>query len=118
MAHKDRAAQFAPFAAVVGHESAVKEAARYTEKRRVLDEMQKAFVDEALHLIEASFPETTDLEVVYFVADKQKNGGRYLRIRGSIIKIDGLNRRIVMADGTCISIDDIYDIKGLYYLNE
>lgn len=40
MAIKDRAAQFAPFAALTGHEAAISETARRTEERILLEESQ------------------------------------------------------------------------------
>ncbi len=61
MSLKDRAAQFAPFAAVVGHEKAVKETARLTERRRELDEMEKAIINEQLREIESQLPGGADV---------------------------------------------------------
>ena len=41
----DRAAQFAPFAALSGHDAAVKETARLTQERRELDEGIREILD-------------------------------------------------------------------------
>ena len=41
MPRRDRAAQFAPFAALTGYEEAVREAARFTEEKMILDEDSK-----------------------------------------------------------------------------
>ncbi len=69
---KDRAAQFSPFAAVVGHDTAVSEAARFTDARKELDEMEKAIIDEKLREIEAALPESNEVEIVYYMPDEKK----------------------------------------------
>lgn len=45
MSRSDRAAQFAPFAALSGHGTAIAETARLTERRIELDEDVKAALD-------------------------------------------------------------------------
>ena len=46
MSRENRAAQFAPFAALTGFEGAIKETARVTGEKIELDETQKTFLDE------------------------------------------------------------------------
>jgi len=110
MSLKDRAAQFAPFAAVVGHEKAVKETARLTEQRRELDEMEKAIINEQLREIEAQLPDGSDVEVVYYEPDELKAGGEYITKIGTVKKIDIYEREILMNDGTRIAIEEIFSI--------
>lgn len=109
MAVRDRAAQFSPFAAVVGHETAVKEAARHTDRKRVLDETQKAVIDERLMEIESRI-ENCEVEIIYFQADSKKDGGQYLEKVGKVKKLDHYNKSIVMLDGEWIDVEDIYSI--------
>ncbi len=106
----DRAAQFSPFAAVVGHEAAVKEAARYTDQRKELDELEKAIIDDKLREIEAQLPDILQVEIVYFEPDDLKAGGQYVTKVGTVKKIDVHEREILMEDGTRITIDEIYSI--------
>lgn len=110
MAIADRAAQFSPFAAVVGHESAVKEAARYTDQRKELDETKKAIIDDQLRDIEAQLPNGFDVEILYFQLDELKAGGKYIVKFGKVKKLDKYTKEIHMEDGTSIIIDDIYSI--------
>jgi len=110
MALADRAAQFSPFAAVVGHETAVKEAARHTDQRKELDEMAKSIIDDQLREIEAQLPNGFDVEVVYFQPDELKAGGKYIAKVGRVKKIDVYIRKVHMEDGTTIAIDEIYSI--------
>lgn len=106
----DRAAQFSPFAAVVGYETAVKEAARYTDQRKELDEMEKAIIDNQLREIEVQLHHGFDVEIVHFQPDELKAGGKYSVKVGRIKKLDHYLREILMEDGTRIAIDQIYSI--------
>jgi hypothetical protein len=107
---KDRAAQFSPFAAVVGHGNAVKEAARYTDQRKELDETEKAIIDDQLREIEAHLPNKSEVAIVYFSPDALKAGGEYITKVGSIKKFDVYEREVLMVDGTSIAIEEIYNI--------
>lgn len=107
MSMADRAAQFSPFAAVVGYESAIKEAARPTDQRKELDEMEKVIVNEGLREIEAQLPNGFEVEIEYFQADKRKAGGKYLVKVGRVKKFDKYAREVLMQDGTHIAIDEI-----------
>lgn len=106
----DRAAQFTPFAAVVGHETAVKEAARHTDQRKELDEMEKAIIDDKLRVIEAQLPESIEVRIVYFKSDKLKAGGQYVTKVGKVKKLDSYEREVLMVDGTRIAVEEIYSI--------
>lgn len=107
----DRAAQFSPFAAVVGHETAVKEAARNTDKRKELDEMEKAIIDNQLREIEARLSEGLEIEITYYVPDDLKLGGAYVSKVGVVQKFDHYEGRVLMMDGSLILIEDIYSIN-------
>lgn len=113
MAIKDRAAQFSPFAALTGHEAAVKETARLTEEKMELDESTKRRLDEILQILMEQLRRDIHLfvQITYFVPDEKKTGGSYLRIREKIQKIDTYRRIIFMMDKTKVPIDDIVDIE-------
>ncbi len=107
MSLADRAAQFSPFAAVVGHEEAIKETARRTDRRKELDEMEKAIIDDQLREIEAQLPNGFDVEIEYFQPDERKAGGKYLVKVGPVKKIDHYLREVQMMDDTKIKVDEI-----------
>lgn len=107
MAIKDRAAQFAPFAAVVGHEEAIKEVARYTDQRKELDETEKAVIDNQLQEIESQLPNSNPVEIVYFQPDVLKSGGAYIVHVGKVKKIDSYTGTLQMIDGVHIAINEI-----------
>lgn len=112
MSASDRAAQFAPFAALTGYEAAVKETARLTDKRLELDEGEKEVLNERLQIIADRIKEYPEIAVTYFQPDSKKDGGAYVTAISAVKKIDKYERVVVMTDGTTISIDEIISIDG------
>lgn len=112
MAIADRAAQFAPFAALTGYGDAVNETARLTDERAVLDEDRKIEIDAALRAVKKNIGEHPELSVTYFKPDDRKTGGSYITVRGAVKKADTDRRALVFEDGTEVPFDDIYGIKS------
>ena len=73
---RDRAAQFAPFAALTGYEAAVGETARQTAERRELDPQEAEELNCRLAALIARLPERPEVTVEYFVPDDRKAGVR------------------------------------------
>ena len=111
MTLQDRAAQFAPFAALTGHEEAVKETARLTETRIQLDVDEIQLLDQKLQYIRDHLDECPAVILTHFVPDARKAGGRYLEHEGVVKKIREYDHVIVMEDGTEIPIADIIRIS-------
>ncbi|WMC93472.1 hypothetical protein [Kineothrix sp. MB12-C1] len=112
MAAIDRAAQFSPFAALTGHDAAIKETARQTDKRVELDEYLKDALRNRLQIIANRMKEHPQIAITYFQPDGKKDGGTYVTVINKIKKISEYERSIVMIDGTIIPIDDIISIEG------
>lgn len=108
----DRAAQFAPFAALSGFGDTIEETARVTEERIELDDDQKAELDLKLRMLRELLPQRPEVSIVYFVPDPRKAGGAYVTLSGHIIKMDDFSRVVVMDDGAEIPIDNIFEIEG------
>lgn len=112
---RDRAAQFAPFAALTGHDAAVKETARLTEERIELDESEIAVIDEQLReirsMIRSEGPSYPAAAITYFVPDLKKTGGSYVTEEGCIRKLDDFRGLAVMENGTEIPVKNILKIK-------
>lgn len=106
----NRAAQFAPFAALTGYDAAIRETGRLTEEQRELDESRKAALDRKLQYLRDHMDEGPEVVITYFVPDRRKNGGAYVSAAGRVKKIREAERVILMADGTAIAVDRIYEV--------
>ena len=112
----DRAARFAPFAAITGYEEMVLEEARVTEERIDLDEGALALLNEKLNMIQEFLDEEPEVTITYFEPDKKKSGGAYVSVTGTVKHIDEYEHLVLMTDGKKIYIDSIYDIESdLFY---
>ena len=111
MARSDRAAQFVPFAALTGHEAAIKETARLTDERVALDENARALLDEKLRMVQEMPEDRREVTVTYFLPDKKKSGGHYVSVTGKVKKIDRYEQSVIMTDGLRILLDDIIEIE-------
>lgn|SRR5574344_2096219 len=112
MSNYDRAAQFAPFAALTGYDDAVKETARLTDKKVELDEYSKDTLNERLNMIQDAIDEQPEVSITYFLPDKKKSGGAYVTETDRVKKIDEYENIVLLQDGTKIPIDDIAEIVG------
>lgn len=110
MPMSDRAAQFAPFAALTGYDSAIKETERLTDKKIELDEEALTILNMRYRLLIDTLDEEPEVEITYFKPDERKAGGEYLTITGVVKKINDFERLITMKDGTKIPMDDIIAI--------
>ena len=108
---ESRASQFAPFAALVGYDSEIKETARLTDKKAVLDESQKEIISNKLSYLNEHLNNQNEVTVTYFIKDSKKSGGRYLQKIGIIKRIDLVNQNIKFTDNTIINMKDITNIK-------
>lgn len=106
-----REAQFAPFAALTGHNDAIDEAARQTDRKIELDECEIERLNNKLKYLSES-SEADEVVITYYVPDKKKDGGAYVSKSGVVIKVREYERDIVTDDGTKIPIEDIYSISG------
>ena len=112
---EDRAAQFAPFAALSGHGEAIAETARLTEGKIELDDYEKLKLDEKLYILQERIAEVPTVCITYFRPDTKKNGGAYLTISQGLKKICPQERLLVMADDTKIRMEDILELSFKFY---
>ena len=108
MLQSQRAAQFAPFAALSGYDDLIDEASRIVEPYRELDEQQQIQLQQKLET--CLYQNQKEVLLTYFVEDLLKDGGRYVQEVVMIDKVDELHHLLVLVDGRKIRLVDIYDI--------
>ncbi|BCK80036.1 hypothetical protein MM35RIKEN_22280 (plasmid) [Vescimonas fastidiosa] len=111
MPMSDRAAQFAPFAALTGYDSAIKETGRLTDERIELDEEALTALDRKYQLLIEALDDAPKVTIIYFQPDERKAGGQYVSATGTVKKVDTFGRRILLQDGTRIPLDSVYDLR-------
>ena len=110
MTMQERAAQFAPFAALTGHSAAITETARQTEQRVELDEYEIDALNARLQHRAARLHERPQVSITYFQPDERKSGGSYVTAAGVVKKIDADHQRLLLVDGTRIPMEDMIAI--------
>ena len=108
----DRAAQFAPFAALTGYEAAVGETARLTSERRELDAQEAEELNRRLTTLIAHLPDRPEATIEYFIPDDRKAGGAYVTVTGRVRHVSVPEKTLVMEDGTVVALDDVVSIDG------
>ena len=110
MSMHDRAAQFAPFAALVGYDDAVAETARLTESRPELDEQEQRELNARLCELADHIQDHQEVRIRYFVPDERKSGGAIIEVCGEVKKLVTADKTIILTDGTIIPISDVLDL--------
>ena len=111
MSTLNRAAQFAPFAALTGFEALVAEAKRLTDQRQELDDKTAEILNHKLNFIKDHIADLPQVAVTYFVPDSKKSGGKYVTLIGNVRVIDQIENLLILTDKTEISIADISNLE-------
>ena len=111
MSHYDRAAQFAPFAALTGYDAVIAETARLTDGEMFLDVGAEAELDGKLREIREQLHQHPRVTVTYFRPDSRKQGGAYVTISGKVKKIDEYAQTLVLTDNTAEDLQKICKIE-------
>ncbi|MBR3058283.1 MAG: hypothetical protein IKG93_10005 [Clostridiales bacterium] len=109
----NRAAQFSPFAALVGYDDAVLETARLTDRRREMSDEEVQDLNAKLSTLSEMMSKRPQVRVEYFIPDPRKEGGRYEERNGSLRTIDSYNGTLIFIDGEKIPLTDTYSISIL-----
>ena len=117
MSMYNRAAQFAPFAALTGYDSAIKETGRLTGERVELDEEALNDLNMRYQLLVDALDEEPEVEITYFKPDERKSGGEYVTVTGTVKKVDDFERLITMQNGTKIPMDDVLAVDWDFFSN-
>lgn len=111
MSNMNRAAQFAPFAALTGYEESIKETARLTDRKRELSEDDIEEINAKLNFIQEHINERPEVAITYFQPDERKDGGEYITVTGKVRRIDDVNRVLVFEDERIVWIETITGLE-------
>ena len=114
MPMSERAAQFAPFAALTGYEDVIAEAARLTAQPVELSEDAGKELDEQLALLAARLDspgEPAAVELTWFEPDGIKLGGEYVTRLVSVRRIDRTYRLLELGDRSVIPLDALLNLR-------
>ena len=111
MSLESRAAQFAPFAALVGYDEEIGEAARSTDGRDELSEDAIDALNQAFQKLLEHEEERPLVTVTYFQPDAKKDGGRYMTYAGNFRFYDAEKRVMKFVDGMVISVELVCRIE-------
>ena len=111
MSNMNRAAQFAPFAALTGYEESIEETARLTDRRIELSEYEIEELNAKLNFIQNHIKERLEVAITYFQPDERKEGGAYITVTGKVRRIDEVNRVLVFENESIVWIETITGLE-------
>ena len=118
MSLHDRAAQFAPFAALAGYEEMVDEEARITDREISLGDSEQDLLDQQFRRLSdmLSAGKRPQVSVLVFIPDQHKSGGRYETVIGHARRLDPVEKKLIIlnddspARQITLSMDRILDL--------
>ncbi len=113
LSREQKAAQFAPFAALTGFDDDVKETARLTDRKIDIDEGLKEIINDKLNQIIIDIKNKPNITITYFIKDSKKKGGKYITEEGIVKKINVINKYLLLENNNKILFEDILEIKNI-----
>lgn len=107
----DRAAQFAPFAALTGFSAVIDEIGRTTDERIILDDREKERINRTLLRLQSMIGQHPQVTITWFTADTKKDGGSYQTRKVRLQKIAAADNLLILSDGSKIRFEDIISIR-------
>ena len=112
MSNYERAAQFAPFAALTGYSESISEAGRLTDAFTELSEQSNNELNLKFLYINEHIKDKPELTVRYFVPDMNKDGGSYKEETINAYRIDMFDRVLISTKKKRIDLDYIVEIHS------
>lgn len=113
MPRRDRAAQFAPFAALTGFDAQLRETERQTQSQAEPNEDALQELDQSLHTLFACVHTQPAVQVRWFVPDAKKSGGAYKAAAGRVLQLDRNRSLLVLDSGPVIALGAIAELRFL-----
>ena len=112
MARQERAAQFAPFAALAGHGAILREAAHQTDNQPVLSEDAQTALDARLRHLSGRLEEHPTVTATYFLPDEKKAGGACVTVSGQVLRLKQFPPALCLAGGAEIPLSALLALEG------
>ena len=111
MASYNRAAQFAPFSALVGYEDMVQDTVslQAMEKKKVLGEDDRKVLDEKLQILWKHVEESPEIKIVFY------NESSVRSVIGNLKRIKEYPLQLIFEQGMQIDGEDILSIQGIIF---
>lgn len=109
---QDRAAQFAPFAALTGFDGVIEETARLTQGPVFLTEESQEALNRELNAIARNLSQEPQVHLTIYEPDEKKDGGAFREIQGRVKKLDLYEGGLVLTDGREIPFFRICQIES------
>ena len=113
MPRRDRAAQFAPFAALTGFDAQLRETERQTQAQAEPNEDALQELDQSLHTLFACVHTQPAVQVRWFVPDAKKSDGAYKTAAGRVLQLDRNQSLLVLDSGPVIALGAIAELRFL-----
>lgn len=110
MSMEERAAQFAPFAALTGFGGVIRETGRLTDKQVELGESDQVELERVLTFLDSQEEEHPMIKVTYFLPDTYKERGTYVTVTGHLKRIDQVEGALLLWEGVRVPIQDIRSV--------
>ncbi len=108
----ERASQFSPFAALSGYKEAIKEVEKKTVTRKEISQEAKEEINAKLVFLVDSIKKRIHFQITYFQKEESSKG-TYITKEGMLKKYLPESKKILMDDGSLLSIEDIDSLKIL-----
>lgn len=110
MSLSQRAAQFAPFAALTGYDAVLAETARQTAAEVLLEDSEVAQINRRLCWVKENLGKMPKVEIRMFCPDGRKSGGSYRTLSGKVVKIDEYSQKLRLESGEWVEFKRIIQL--------
>lgn len=106
MSLQERAAQFSPFAALVGYEDQIEDTNRFRQEKIELGESDLEELNTKINILISNLKDHPFIDIVYYHPENEKYEGK----SGNVLRIDEIHKVLLFKDGTKIELDSILQI--------
>ena len=112
MSLHNRAAQFAPFAALTGYGEVIDEASRDAQTRGLPGADEISELNERLLILEAAQDTRPEVTIKYFASHSGRRGGEYREEKVKVRRVIAGDNLIELTDGRALRFSAIVELSG------